>query len=176
MAQHLVVSASGLGAAVSGCRTSGAGDGWLQHRGLAGVSRRPVWCRRSANRGAGDRERVCECCTTRCQSRVSFRPHHPGHEPVPVDQLVAATATRFAPNTLIAMTAAAVDTRPGDLGVADRWADIAVAMLSLSWTTPSWRASCSTPTEYEAEPGVSRRPACTPAHLVPLSLAGRLST
>jgi kanamycin kinase len=52
----------------------------------------------------------------------------------PVDQAVVCHGDACAPNTLIDD-----DGRPcghvdlGDLGIADRWADLAVATLSLSW-------------------------------------------
>ena len=55
-------------------------------------------------------------------------------DPFPVDQLVVCQGDACAPNTLIdddGRFCGHVDL--GDLGVADRWADLAVATLSLSW-------------------------------------------
>lgn len=54
--------------------------------------------------------------------------------PPPVDRLVVAHGDACAPNTLVdddGAWAGHVDL--GSLGVADRWADIAVALLSLGW-------------------------------------------
>lgn len=53
---------------------------------------------------------------------------------MPIDRLVVCHGDACAPNTLIdddGRPSAHVDL--GDLGIADRWADLAVATLSLSW-------------------------------------------
>lgn len=73
---------------------------------------------------------------------------HPAHranlpDPPPIDRLVVCHGDACAPNTLIDETGrycGHVDL--GDLGVADRWADLAVATLSLSWNYPGhdWAA------------------------------------
>ena len=58
-------------------------------------------------------------------------------EPPPVDQLVVCHGDACSPNTLIdddGRCCGHVDF--GDLGVADRWADLAVATLSLGWNYP----------------------------------------
>ncbi|KLO31194.1 phosphotransferase [Mycobacterium haemophilum] len=58
-------------------------------------------------------------------------------EPPPVDQLVVCHGDACSPNTLIdddGRCCGHVDF--GSLGVADRWADLAVATLSLSWNYP----------------------------------------
>ena len=58
-------------------------------------------------------------------------------EPPPVDRLVVCHGDACAPNTLIGDDGSCcghVDF--GDLGVADRWADLAVATLSLGWNYP----------------------------------------
>jgi kanamycin kinase len=62
----------------------------------------------------------------------------------PADRLVVCHGDACAPNTLIDASTAGearcsghVDL--GALGVADRWADLAVAMLSLGWNYPSSR-------------------------------------
>jgi kanamycin kinase len=61
----------------------------------------------------------------------------------PVDRLVVCHGDACAPNTIIAP-----DGRPaghvdfGSLGVADRWADLAVASMSLDWNfRPSWEGA-----------------------------------
>lgn len=64
-------------------------------------------------------------------------------EPPPVDRLVVCHGDACSPNTLIddeGHYCGHVDF--GDLGVADRWADLAVATLSLQWNYPgrSWDA------------------------------------
>ena len=65
----------------------------------------------------------------------------------------------------------------GDLGVADRWADIAVAMLSLSWNYPgSWEGELLDAYGVDADPArieVLPTPVERRRYLLPLSLAGR---
>ena len=92
----------------------------------------------------------------------------------PIDQLVVCHGDACAPNTLIdddGRCYGHVDL--GDLGVADRWADLAVATLSLSWNYPgSWEGELldaygvgSGPDSHRLLPAaVERR-----ANLVPLS-------
>jgi kanamycin kinase len=77
-------------------------------------------------------------------------------EPPPVDQLVVCHGDPCSPNTLIdddGRCSGHVDF--GDLGVADRWADLAVATLSLGWNYPGrgWDA------EFFAGYGVAPDPA-----------------
>jgi kanamycin kinase len=58
-------------------------------------------------------------------------------DPPPVDRLVVCHGDACAPNTLIdddGSCSGHVDL--GALGLADRWADLAVATLSLSWNYP----------------------------------------
>ena len=58
-------------------------------------------------------------------------------EPPPVDQQVFCHGDACAPNTLIDDDGTRVrHVDFGSLGVADRWADLAVAMLSLGWNYP----------------------------------------
>ena len=68
-------------------------------------------------------------------------------DPPPVDRLVVCHGDACAPNTLVdenGRWAAHVDL--GALGIADRWADIAVASMSLEWNYgPGWE-----PAFYEA--------------------------
>ena len=64
-------------------------------------------------------------------------------EPPPVDRLVVCHGDACAPNTLVdddGRSCGHVDF--GELGVADRWADLAVATLSLGWNYPGrdWEA------------------------------------
>lgn len=67
---------------------------------------------------------------------------HPAHrahlgDPPPIDRLVVCHGDACAPNTLIddvGRYCGHVDL--GELGVADRWADLAVATLSLGWNYP----------------------------------------
>ncbi len=61
-------------------------------------------------------------------------------EPPPVDQLVVCHGDACVPNTVIHDGALVATCRGhvdfGSLGVADRWADLAVATLSLGWNYP----------------------------------------
>lgn len=70
------------------------------------------------------------------------------HEPPPIDRLVVCHEDAWAPNTLTGDDAewtAHVDL--GALGLAHRWADIAVAAMSTEWNYgPGLSALCSTPT------------------------------
>ncbi|NAZ86734.1 phosphotransferase [Kineococcus sp. T90] len=63
--------------------------------------------------------------------------------PPPVDRLVVCHGDACAPNTLLAADGAPVGhVDLGALGVADRWADLAVATLSLGWNYgPGWEAA-----------------------------------
>ena len=64
----------------------------------------------------------------------------PGGPPPPPDRLVVCHGDACAPNTLLAPTAAGpVTSTSGDLGVADRWADLAIATWSTEWNYgPGW--------------------------------------
>jgi kanamycin kinase len=78
-------------------------------------------------------------------------------EPPPVDRLVVCHGDPCAPNTLIdddGRCCGYVDF--GELGVADRWADLAVATLSLGWNYPGrvWEAEFFT--AYGVEPDPAR--------------------
>jgi kanamycin kinase len=77
--------------------------------------------------------------------------------PPPVDQLVVCHGDACSPNTLIdgdGRWCGHVDF--GELGVADRWADLAVATLSLGWNYPGrvWEAEFFT--AYGVEPDPAR--------------------
>jgi kanamycin kinase len=75
-------------------------------------------------------------------------------ESPPIDRLVVCHGDACAPNTLIddaGRCCGHVDL--GDLGVADRWADIAVAMLSLSWNySGSWEGELLDAYGVDADP------------------------
>ena len=137
-APHLVAEADRLRWAADFVvvpRVLGVGDGWLHTAGLPGSSAvDPRWVARprAAARaiGAGlrllhDRLPVADC---------PFGPPPWVTDAPPVDRLVVCHGDACAPNTLVdddGSCCGHVDL--GDLGVADRWADLAVATLSLSW-------------------------------------------
>ncbi len=128
---------------------------WLRTRGLPGLSAvHPRWLASPAVAvraiGVGlrtlhDRLPVPSCpydwsATRRLGMLTPTRRARLG-EPPPVDRLVVCHGDACAPNTLIdddGRCCGQVDF--GSLGVADRWADLAVATLSLGWNYPgrSW--------------------------------------
>jgi kanamycin kinase len=136
---HLVAEAVRLtwaAAYVRVPRVLGAGDGWLHTAGLPGRSAvDPHWVvdPRTAARaiGAGlkllhDELPVDECPFGPPPWVVADAP--------PADRLVVCHGDPCAPNTLIdedGRCCGHVDL--GDLGIADPWADLAVATMSLSW-------------------------------------------
>jgi kanamycin kinase len=76
-------------------------------------------------------------------------------EPPPIDRLVVCHGDACAPNTLIdddGRCCGHVDF--GELGVGDRWADLAVATLSLGWNYPgrNWEAEFFTAYGVEPDP------------------------
>ncbi|MCV7410526.1 aminoglycoside phosphotransferase [Mycobacterium florentinum] len=74
-------------------------------------------------------------------------------EPPPVDRLVVCHGDACAPNTLVdddGRCCGHVDF--GELGVADRWADLAVATLSLGWNFPGRNWETVFFTAYGVEP------------------------
>jgi kanamycin kinase len=121
---------------------------WLRTRGLPGLSAvHPRWLAapQVAVRAIGmglrtlhDRLPVRSCpfdwsATARLRMLMPARRERLG-EPPPVDRLVVCHGDACAPNTLIdddGRCCGHVDLV--GLGVADRWADLAVAMLSLGW-------------------------------------------
>ena len=129
-------------------RVLGVGAGWLHTAGLparSAVDPRWVTDPSTAARAIGtglrvlhDSAPVPECPfdwsvpTRLARVRPAARA---GLEPAPpVDRLVVCHGDACAPNTLIdadGRFAGLVDL--GDLGVADRWADLAVATMSLDW-------------------------------------------
>ncbi|BBX75524.1 phosphotransferase [Mycobacterium shinjukuense] len=130
---------------------------WLRTRGLPGLSAvHPRWQATPAVavraiavglRTLHDSLPVSSCpFDWSVESRLTVL--HPAHranlpDPPPVDRLVVCHGDACAPNTLIddvGHYCGHVDF--GELGVADRWADLAVATLSLGWNYPgrSWAA------------------------------------
>jgi kanamycin kinase len=141
-------------------RVLGLGDGWLHTTGLPGSSAvDPRWVAspRTAARaiGAGlrllhDRLPMDGCpfawsVAARLAELTRITGAPPREDlanPPPVDRLVVCHGDACAPNTLIdddGSCCGHVDM--GALGVADRWADLAVATLSLSWNYQgNWEA------------------------------------
>lgn len=143
---------------------------WLRTAGLPGLSGvHPTWLAAPTVAvraiGAGlrmlhDRLPVRSCpfdwsAASRLSTLTPARRARVG-EPPPVDQLVVCHGDACAPNTLIDDGGTCVGHVDfGSLGVADRWADLAVALLSLGWNYPGrvWDA------EFFAAYGVERDPA-----------------
>jgi kanamycin kinase len=135
-------------------RVLGVGPGWLHTAGLPGESAvAPRWLThpRAAARaiGAGlrtlhDRLPVDQCpFDWSVPTRLSrIRPELRGRltGPPPVDRLVVCHGDACAPNTLIGADGRCSGHVDLDaLGVADRWADLAVATMSLGWNyAGSW--------------------------------------
>ncbi|KAA1250235.1 phosphotransferase [Mycobacterium simiae] len=143
---------------------------WLRTGGLAGVSAvHPRWLATPnvAVRAIGvglrtlhDRFPVASCPFDWSAAR-RLAPLPPGRraelgEPPPIDRLVVCHGDACSPNTLIAEDGRCcghVDL--GALGIADRWADLAVATLSLSWNYPDYAGSDA---EFFAAYGVEPDP------------------
>jgi kanamycin kinase len=118
----------------------GAGAGWLHTAAVPGRSAvDPFWADRpevaAAAIGAGLRQLHDALPVADCP----FGPPSWVRGPAPpADRLVVCHGDACAPNTLMAddgTCSGHVDL--GDLGVADRWADLAIATLSLDWNYPS---------------------------------------
>jgi kanamycin kinase len=113
----------------------GAGDGWLHTAGLPGRSAvDPRWAAepRTAVMAIGTGLRLLHDRLP--VDDFPFGAPQWVTESLPIDRLVVCHGDACAPNTLIddaGHCCGHVDL--GDLGVADRWADLAVATLSLSW-------------------------------------------
>jgi kanamycin kinase len=137
-AHHLVAEAARLhwaAAYVRVPRLIGSGDGWLRTAGLPGRSAvDPRWVAdpRTAARAIGAGLRMLHDALPVDECPFGPPPWVTGS--MPIDRLVVCHGDACAPNTLIdddGRPGAHVDL--GDLGIADRWADLAVATLSLSW-------------------------------------------
>ncbi|WAC91754.1 phosphotransferase [Mycobacterium sp. Aquia_213] len=147
-----------------------SGHAWLHTRGLPGLSAvHPRWLAAPETavraigaglRGLHDGLPTAACpfewsATSRLAALSPAARLRVG-EPPPVDRLVVCHGDACAPNTLIdddGHCCGHVDL--GELGVADRWADLAVATLSLGWNYPgrNWE------TEFFAAYGVEPDPA-----------------
>jgi kanamycin kinase len=146
-AHHLVAEAERLRWAAGFVRVPrvlGAGDGWLHSEGLPGRSAvDPRWVAnpRAAARAIGVGLRVLHDRLSLDDCPFGPPPWVTGSLPSPpIDRLVVCHGDACAPNTLIdddGRFYAHVDL--GDLGVADRWADLAVATLSWNYAG-SWEA------------------------------------
>jgi kanamycin kinase len=160
-AHHLVAEAERLRWAVAYLvvpRVLASGDGWLHTAGLAGrsaVDARWVADPRTAARAIGAGLRVLHDALP-----IDECPFGPPpwvtRSARSVDRLVVCHGDACAPNTLIGddgRCCGHVDL--GDLGIADRWADLAVATLSLSWNYGgSWEGDLLD--AYGVEPDTTR--------------------
>ena len=146
-AHHLVAERDRLAWAAAYVRVPhvlGAGEGWLHTAGLPGRSAvDPRWVAdpRTAARAIGAGLRLLHDTLPLDDFPFGPPPWVTGSLPSPpIDRLVVCHGDACAPNSLIdddGRCSGHVDL--GDLGVADRWADIAVAILSLSWNyTGCW--------------------------------------
>ncbi|TLH49453.1 aminoglycoside phosphotransferase APH(3') [Mycolicibacterium aubagnense] len=119
----------------------GEGAGWLHTAGLPGYSAvDPRWAddpETAAHAiGAGLRAMHDALPVEDCRfGRPSWVPADPaGPDP---DRLVVCHGDACAPNTLMSADGAFIGhVDVGDLGVADRWADLAIATMSLDWSYP----------------------------------------
>jgi kanamycin kinase len=116
----------------------GAGDGWLHTAALRGRSAADQhWLARprAAARAIGSGLRALHDALPVAECPFEWtEPMRLAELPPPVDRLVVCHGDACAPNTLIddsGRCSGHVDL--GDLGVADRWADLAVGILSLGW-------------------------------------------
>ncbi|OBJ47964.1 phosphotransferase [Mycobacterium sp. 1423905.2] len=151
----------------------GAGDGWawLRTRGLPGRSAvHPHWLAAPhvAVRAIGvglralhDRLPVLSCpFDWSAPSRLAgLSPTARAElgDPPPVDRLVVCHGDACSPNTLIGPDgncSGHVDM--GSLGVADRWADLAIATLSLQWNYPGRQWEAEFFAAYGARPDPAR--------------------
>jgi kanamycin kinase len=118
------------------------------------LGRRPSLGRRSAHGGAGDRSGFASAARRAARRRVSVRPTAVGDRCTAYRPARVCHGDACAPNTLIGddcRCCGHVDL--GDLGIADRWADIAIAMLSLSWNYPgSWEGELLDAYGVDADP------------------------
>jgi kanamycin kinase len=148
-----------------------ADSAWLHTRGLPGLSAvHPRWLTApdvavraigAGLRALHDRlpERTCPfewSATSRLDALTPAARARLG-EPPPIDRLVVCHGDACAPNTLIddgGRCCGHVDL--GELGVADRWADLAVATLSLGWNYPGRVREAEFFAAYGVEPDPAR--------------------
>ena len=120
-------------------RVISTGPGWLHTSGLPGRSAvDPHWVARPAVAARAIGAGLRRMHDTLPVAGFPFgRPSWIPADAPPADRLVVCHGDACAPNTLIAddgTCAGHVDL--GDLGVADRWSDLAVATMSLAWNFP----------------------------------------
>jgi kanamycin kinase len=117
-----------------------SGPGWMHTAALPGRSAvDPLWAEHpeTAARAIGTGLRMLHDALPVADCPFDA-PSWVGTSPPAADRLVVCHGDACAPNTLMADGGAFsghVDL--GDLGVADRWADLAIATLSLDWNYPS---------------------------------------
>jgi kanamycin kinase len=133
-----------------------SGSGWLHTARLAGrsaVDWRWADDPRTAARAIGDGLRRLHDALP-VDGCPFGRPSWVPDDAPPADRLVVCHGDACAPNTLIGddgRCCGHVDL--GDLGIADRWADIAVAMLSLAWNySGSWEGELLDAYRVDADP------------------------
>jgi len=76
-------------------------------------------------------------------------------DPPPIDRLVVCHGDSCAPNTLLDETGFVANVDFGRLGLADRWADLAVATMSLGWNYENYDEALFW-AEYGVEPDAAR--------------------
>jgi kanamycin kinase len=117
-----------------------SGPGWLHTAGLPGRSAvDPYWAARpvTAARAIGAGLRLLHDALPVVDCPFGAPSWIPDDAP-PADRLVVCHGDACAPNTLISDDGAcAGHVDLAELGVADRWSDLAVATLSLGWNYPS---------------------------------------
>ena len=118
----------------------GSGPGWMHTAALPGRSAvDPTWSGQpeTAARAIGSGLRMLHDALPVADCPFG-PPSWAAAASLPVDQAVVCHGDACAPNTLLAEDGSCsghVDL--GDLGVADRWADLAIATMSLDWNYPS---------------------------------------
>jgi kanamycin kinase len=121
-------------------RVLSSGPGWMHTAGLPGRSAvHPYWAARpvTAARAIGAGLRLLHDALPVADCPFGAPSWIPDDAP-PADRLVVCHGDACAPNTMISddgSCAGHVDL--ADLGVADRWSDLAVATMSLAWNYPS---------------------------------------
>jgi kanamycin kinase len=139
-------------------RVLSSGPGWLHTEAVPGRSAvDPDWARRprTATRAIAQGLRLLHASAP--VETCPFGPPSwvPADAP-PADLLVVCHGDACAPNTVVADDAqCSGNVDLGDLGVADRWADLAIATMSLEWNYgPGFDAEFFD--EYEIEPDDER--------------------
>ncbi|WP_370068040.1 phosphotransferase [Mycobacterium sp. MAA66] len=116
----------------------GSGPGWLHTAGLPGRSAvDPRWSDHpeTAARAIGSGLRTLHDALP--VDECPFGPPSWVLDALPTDRLVVCHGDPCAPNTLMSDVGEFVGhVDLGDLGVADRWADLAIATMSLDWNYP----------------------------------------